>query len=405
MGNDVNNSQNDFEEVKTSLQNYINIPKCDLNYINQRERKIHSSDLKFSNLSKKLRNTELIDLTFELLIKSNGNLISKSSNIDITKSVLNSDIYLENSKENFKQTSEQIYYTEQIRLIDELNEGNFLKISENKIDEKENKEENFSKKETKQTNYDDEITDIPPSKSIKKNEKDISSIKLKNEEFLRKLTTKRNGKEGIKNKNDIELITSTQSNSKINNNTVFDDLSIEEYLKKEANRIKSIYGTALLNDTKTVKEEGMEFDMRKNKNLQSSLKEGKNIAPVSKLDNSFQKSVHNLNDKSSNSKSLLNTSKQINIKIDLSKFIPPEEANKSFTNIKSLSPGVRVNYKKKSSEDKKIVKIPNYNYNETSNNKIRNITVSKEKLKSNTNNKIKINQDNHEKKKLIIRND
>ena len=405
MGNDVNNSQNDFEEVKTSLQNYINIPKCDLNYINQRERKIHSSDLKFSNLSKKLRNTELIDLTFELLIKSNGNLISKSSNIDITKSVLNSDIYLENSKENFKQTSEQIYYTEQIRLIDELNEGNFLKISENKIDEKENKEENFSKKETKQTNYDDEITDIPPSKSIKKNEKDISSIKLKNEEFLRKLTTKRNGKEGIKNKNDIELITSTQSNSKINNNTVFDDLSIEEYLKKEANRIKSIYGTALLNDTKTVKEEGMEFDMRKNKNLQSSLKEGKNIAPVSKLDNSFQKSVHNLNDKSSNSKSLLNTSKQINIKIDLSKFIPPEEANKSFTNIKSLSPGVRVNYKKKSSEDKKIVKIPNYNYNETSNNKIRNITVSKEKLKSNTNNKIKINQDNHEKKKLIIRKD
>ena len=405
MGNDVNNSQNDFEEVKTSLQNYINIPKCDLNYINQRERKIHSSDLKFSNLSKKLRNTELIDLTFELLIKSNGNLISKSSNIDITKSVLNSDIYLENSKENFKQTSEQIYYTEQIRLIDELNEGNFLKISENKIDEKENKEENFSKKETKQTNYDDEITDILPSKSIKKNEKDISSIKLKNEEFLRKLTTKRNGKEGIKNKNDIELITSTQSNSKINNNTVFDDLSIEEYLKKEANRIKSIYGTALLNDTKTVKEEGMEFDMRKNKNLQSSLKEGKNIAPVSKLDNSFQKSVHNLNDKSSNSKSLLNTSKQINIKIDLSKFIPPEEANKSFTNIKSLSPGVRVNYKKKSSEDKKIVKIPNYNYNETSNNKIRNITVSKEKLKSNTNNKIKINQDNHEKKKLIIRND
>ena len=405
MGNDVNNSQNDFEEVKTSLQNYINIPKCDLNYINQRERKIHSSDLKFSNLSKKLRNTELIDLTFELLIKSNGNLISKSSNIDITKSVLNSDIYLENSKENFKQTSEQIYYTEQIRLIDELNEGNFLKISENKIDEKENKEENFSKKETKQTNYDDEITDILPSKSIKKNEKDISSIKLKNEEFLRKLTTKRNGKEGIKNKNDIELITSTQSNSKINNNTVFDDLSIEEYLKKEANRIKSIYGTALLNDTKTVKEEGMEFDMRKNKNLQSSLKEGKNIAPVSKLDNSFQKSVHNLNDKSSNSKSLLNTSKQINIKIDLSKFIPPEEANKSFTNIKSLSPGVRVNYKKKSSEDKKIVKIPNYNYNETSNNKIRNITVSKEKLKSNTNNKIKINQDNHEKKKLIIRKD
>jgi len=373
MGNEESKYHKELHEIKNSLHDLLNLKKTTKIKAKRRE-KIEKDRMKPSEVKKQLKNPAMIPLILEALNRCKKDYISSYNNIDIAKSIFNSNIYFEDPKSKKKDTSEEEYYSEQIKLIDDLNEGNLFSIFEDEIVEKEkteiDKEENEQEEEEEE-----EEEEIKPKKKkkVKENNKineneTYLNIKKKNEEFLRKVSSK---KEIQKIKQDLEKPNNISVQKTVKHQVAFEDLSIEEYLKKETNRIKSIYGHNLLNEAKPNDpntDDTSSFDMRKNKHLeaiysnkhpdkltqnknnQDNFKKNKGNTKYSQ-DNDSRKNGENTINKSliSNNKSVITNPKQINIKIDLSKYIPPENANKSFTTkTKSLSPGVRINYYDKS---------------------------------------------------------
>ena len=379
MGNEESKYKNELNEIKNSLHDLLNLKK-NTKIIPKKRINADRDKIKSSQITKSLNNSRIIPLLLEILIRGKKDYITSYNNIDISKSIFNSNIYFENPKSKKKDTTEDEFYSEQIKLIDDLNEGSLFYIFEDEIVEKENTE--IDNNENKEEIEEDEEKEIRPKKDKKTKEypktienETYNKIKKKNEEFLRKVSSKK------------EVQKMNQENERSNNNTgpktvkhqqAFEDLSIEEYLKKETKRIKSIYGNDFHNEIKPndqITDDTTAFDMRKNKHLeaiyntkhpdklsnnkhnQDNIKHHKQIIKHSN-DNEARKNGDNINKSMvSNNKSVLTNHKQINIKIDLSKYIPPENANKSFTSkTKSFSPGVRINYYDKSPSTNSRVK-------------------------------------------------
>jgi hypothetical protein len=370
MGNEESKYHKELHEIKNSLHDLLNL-KNTTKIIAKRREKIDKDRIKPSGVKKQLKNPAMIPLILEALNRCKKDYISSYNNIDIAKSIFNSNIYFENPKSKNKDTSEEEYYSEQIKLIDDLNEGNLFCTFEDEIVEKEkteiDKEENGHEMEEEEEEEMRPKKETKAKKSLKINENETYlNIKKKNEEFLRKVSSK---KEIQKIKQDLERPNNISLQKTAKHQAAFEDLSIEEYLKKESKRIKSIYGHDFLNEAKPNDpntDDTSSFDMRKNKHLeaiysskhpdkliqnkQDNFKNHKGNTKYSQ-DNDSRKNGDNTINKSliSNNKSVITNPKQINIKIDLSKYIPPENANKSFTTkTKSLSPGVRINYYDKS---------------------------------------------------------
>ena len=335
-------SKNQFSEILASINNEINLSKVNNNLINKGEKK-DICKLDSSNLSKKFDNPELIELTIKLITMSYRDNVA---NIDLTKSILNNDIYLDNPKRNTQNTPYQFYYREQINLIEDFNEGKLLK---------------FDKKQKTIVKYvinkNHHMLVDPPEKEHNK-EKIISNKDQINDKSFKKFTSQQETLIPNDNITSLKII-----KSNFNKDYHIEDLSIEDYLKKEANRIKlkngNSFGIEKKNNDVSNQDDGNEFNIKKNKHLENFNIHGKNKSNKSKIVNNVNKNVENPIINKSRDKTPVNLSKRINIIIDLSRVIPPKDVNKNFsTKNQSLSQGVRINYKENTNQRECIQKHP-----------------------------------------------